>query len=126
MFDDNHGGSGLNSLIGTGKGKGPVTATKVETVAFDEVVSTLSAPIDFIKMDCEGGEYDLTYGSSPDSWASVQRLVLEYHDVEGQSWADLRDWYENVGLRVVREMPANDALGTAWLTREPVRSEHRP
>ena len=94
IYDDYGGGSGHNSLAGTGRTMSNSSATKVETVAFDEVVASLPAPIAFVKMDCEGGEYDLTFRSSPDSWASVQRLVLEYHDVEGQSWDGLRTWYE--------------------------------
>ncbi|HEX3460009.1 MAG TPA: FkbM family methyltransferase [Acidimicrobiales bacterium] len=117
VFDDNGGGSGTNGLVGAGRSVASGTATKVETVAFDEAVASTPAPIDFVKMDCEGGEYDLTYGSSRDSWASVQRLVLEYHEVEGQSWAQLRDWFGSVGLHVVRQKPVNDALGTAWLSR---------
>jgi FkbM family methyltransferase len=117
VFDDNGGASGTNGLIGAGRDVASGTATKVETVAFDEAVASTSAPIDFVKMDCEGGEYDLTFGSSRDSWASVQRLVLEYHQVEGQSWSKLRSWFEGVGLQVVKQAPITDALGTAWLSR---------
>ncbi len=120
IYDDYGEGSGHNSLAGTGRTMSNSSATKVETVAFDEVVASLPAPIAFIKMDCEGGEYDLTFRSSPDSWASVQRLVLEYHDVEGQSWEKLRAWYEKVGLQVVRHEPLTDTLGTAWLSRDPI------
>lgn len=120
VFDDNDGGSGTNALVGAGRAVASGTATQVETVAFDEAVASTSVPIDFVKMDCEGGEYDLTYGSSRDSWATVQRLVLEYHEVEGQSWDELRDWYEGIGLQVVRHEPVSHGLGTAWLSRGPI------
>ena len=117
VFDDNRGGSGTNALVGSGRAVASGTTTQVETVAFDEAVASTSAPIDFVKMDCEGGEYDLTYGSSRDSWASVDRMVLEYHPADGQSWDELRDWFKDVGLQVVRHKPVNQALGTAWLSR---------
>jgi len=69
-------------------------------------------------MDTEGGEYELVYNSSPRSWDPVQRLVLEYHDIPGQSWLRLRDWFAAVGLRVIRQEPVTENLGTAWLSRE--------
>jgi FkbM family methyltransferase len=118
-LEDNQGGSGLNGLVSAGRGS-IGTATRVETVPFDEVVAGGAAPVDFLKIDCEGGEYDLVYGSSPQSWASVQRVVLEYHEVPGQDWPKLRSWFEDVGLDVVRHLPSNEFLGAAWLSREPL------
>ena len=81
VFDLQGAGSGHNHLaFGELEGSG----VRVETVAFDEVVAAARGPIEVIKMDCEGGEYDLVYKSSPESWSTVQRLVLEYHDVDGR------------------------------------------
>lgn len=117
-LDDNGGGSGLNGLVEAGHGS-VGTATRVETVAFDQVVAG-SRPADLLKIDCEGGEYDLVYGSSPASWASVQRIVIEYHEVPGQSWAQLRSWFEEQGFRVVHHQPSSAVLGSAWLSREPL------
>ena len=71
-------------------------------------------------MDCEGGEYDLVYKSSPASWATVQRLVLEYHDVPGESWEEFRAWFAGVGLHVLRD-ERGPIAGTAWLSRTPLR-----
>ena len=34
-----------------------------------------------VKLDCEGGEYQLAYASKPESWDDVERVVLEYHDI---------------------------------------------
>ena len=118
-LDDNGAGSGLNGLVSAGHGS-TATSTKVQTVAFDEAVAATPAPIDVIKIDCEGGEYDLVYGSTPQSWASVQRVVLEYHAVPGQSWSDLRAWFANQGLTVQAHAPVHERLGSAWLSREPL------
>jgi FkbM family methyltransferase len=119
-LEDNGGGSGLNGLVSAGHASAVGTSTRVETVAFDEVVADGAAPVDLLKIDCEGGEYDLVYGSSPASWASVQRVVLEYHEVPGQTWPKLRDWFAGVGLNVVRHLPSSEYLGAAWLSREPL------
>jgi FkbM family methyltransferase len=119
-LDDNGGGSGLNGLVSAGHSAGVGTATRVQTVAFDEVVAEGGAPVDLLKIDCEGGEYDLVYGSSPASWASVRRVVLEYHEVPGQSWPQLRAWFEEIGFEVVRHLPSTEFLGAAWLSRDPL------
>lgn len=120
VFDDNGGGSGTNGLAAAGHEVVEGFGTQVQTIAFDEAVAAAPAPIDLIKMDCEGGEYDLVLNSSPRSWGSVQRLVLEYHEVPGRTWAELRTWFASVGLLVQRDEPVSDRLGTAWLSREPL------
>jgi FkbM family methyltransferase len=117
-FDDNGAGSGENSLVSSARGT--VGTVTVQTTTFDKAVAAAGAPIDFVKMDCEGGEYDLVYASSPSNWESVQRLVIEYHDVAGQSWDELRGWLEKVGLTVQREEPIGNGLGVAWMSRTPL------
>jgi len=117
IFDDNGGGSGLNGLQALGHSTG--TATKVETLAFDDAVALDTAPVDVVKIDCEGGEYDLVLGSSPQSWSTVQRVVAEYHPVAGRTWAAVRDWFAAAGLHLQDEKSA-DGYGCAWLSRDPL------
>lgn len=116
-FDDNGAGSGLNGLKNAGHSTG--TAVKVEAVSFDDVVAGLGAPVDVVKVDCEGGEYDLVLGSSPQSWVSVQRVVLEHHPVAGHGWPELREWFEAAGLHEQEEDFAG-FHGCVWLSREPL------
>lgn len=118
-FADNGGGSGTNGLVSAGHSVDDRPPIKVQTVTFDEVVASASSPIDFVKIDCEGGEYDLVLASSPQSWESVQRVVLEYHPVAGHEWPELMDWFERAGLRVEAESSAG-GYGTVWLSRTPL------
>jgi FkbM family methyltransferase len=121
-FDDNGAGSGLNGLVSANHHTG--TVTEVRTISFDDAVAAAPAPVDVVKIDCEGGEYDLVLGSSPASWASVQRVVIEYHPVPDQSWSELRAFFESVGLAV---QAADEAAGygCVWLSREPITlSQH--
>ena len=117
-FDLQGAGSGHNHLAFGDEVQG--SAARVETVAFDEVVAGARGPVRFVKMDCEGGEYDLVYKSSPESWARVDRLVLEYHTIDGESWEELRAWFADRGLHVLRDLRGPMA-GTAWLSRTPLR-----
>jgi FkbM family methyltransferase len=117
-FDDNGAGSGENSLVSSARGT--VGTITVQTTTFDKAVAAAGTPIDLVKMDCEGGEYELVYASSPASWASVQRLVIEYHPVTGQSWNELRTWLEKVGLSVQHEEQAGGGIGVAWMSKTPL------
>jgi FkbM family methyltransferase len=124
LFDDNDGGSVHNGLVQEDRrlvdgADAPAQRHTVEvpTTTFDKAVAAASAPPNLVKMDCEGGEYPLVYASSPESWASVEAVVMEYHPVPGQSWDELRAWLADVGLDVMRHESLRPGLGTAWLTR---------
>jgi FkbM family methyltransferase len=125
LLDDNSGGSVHNGLVreehrlvAGNDAQGHRSTVTVKTTTFDQAVSDSPAPFDVVKMDCEGGEYDLVYASSKDSWTSVQRIVMEYHPVDGESWDELRSWFQQVGLHTVRHVSNQPGLGTAWLSRE--------
>lgn len=121
-FDDNGAGSGLNGLATAGHATG--TATLVETTSFDDVVAGCPAPVDVVKIDCEGGEYDLVLGSDPAAWSDVQRVVLEWHPVSGHAWPELRDWFAGVGL-LVQDQDVAGVHGCVWLSREPLPAWRR-
>ena len=122
VFDDNGAGSGLNGLAAAGHSS--AAATRVETVSFDDAVTHAPAPVDVVKIDCEGGEFDLVLNSSPQSWASVQRVVIEHHPVPGHAWPELRDWFAAVGL-VEQDEDAFGQHGCAWLSRDPLPAASR-
>ncbi len=73
-------------------------------------------------VDTEGAQYDIVLGSDPSDWSDVQRLVLEYHPVDGHSWDELQTFFSKAGLEVAHlELGLfTDRLGTAWLSRTPL------
>jgi len=111
VLADNGGGSALNALVDSGDG------LSVETTTFDSIVGDLPRGADVVKIDCEGAEYDLVFGSAPESWDSVRRVVLEYHPHREHSWPELRRWFAERGLAVTAEQAENADQGTAWLAR---------
>lgn len=117
-YADNGAGSGLNGLVSADHDASG--ATEVRTVSFDEAAAATAAPVDVVKMDCEGAEYDLVLGSSPESWASVERVVLEYHPVSGHGWDELRDFFATAGLSVQQIVSTPRGYGCVWLSREPL------
>lgn len=124
VLEDSTPGSVHNGLVRDGHrlvdgddALGKRRAIEVETTTFDAAIANAQGPVDVVKMDCEGGEYELVYASSRASWDAVQRIVMEYHPVAGQSWAALSGWLADAGFEVVRHEPNGVGLGTAWLQR---------
>lgn len=124
LLDDNSGASVHNGLVryaerlvGGTDGGGRRDVLQVPTATFAQALAAAPAPIELVKLDCEGGEYALVSACTPQDWTAVQRVVLEYHPVPGQSWDELRDWFAGAGLHVVRHKPGRPGLGTAWLAR---------
>lgn len=124
QLDDNSGASVHNGLIRGDErlvhgddALGQRHTITVETTTFAKALADAGGSVEIVKMDCEGGEYGLVYGSSPDDWASVQRIVMEHHPVDGESWEALRQWFADAGLHVRRDDSDVSGLGTAWLSR---------
>ena len=109
---DNVHASALNGLTAPG---GRMVTVPCRT--FAEVVAAAGGRVDLVKLDTEGAEYAIVLGSDPADWASVQTLVMEYHDVPGHSWSELEAFLAGAGLHLVRHEPAGPRQGTVWLRR---------
>ena len=114
---DNAGASGLNSINGASTGG---TTVEVPAVSFRTALDRLGGTVDVVKMDIEGGEYAVLAGSDPAEWAPAQRVVMEYHDVEGHDFAEVEKFFDTAGLKVVRHEPVTDRLGVVWFSRDPL------
>jgi FkbM family methyltransferase len=114
-FADNAGGSSLNGLtapVGT-------TTITVPAVPVAQVLrdAARGGRVDVVKIDTEGAEYDVVLSSSPDDWAVVERVVLEYHDVPGHGRDELLAFFDRAGLVEVAHEPVGPRQGTSWLRR---------
>lgn len=75
--------------------------------------------IDLLKMDCEGGEYSILEGMSPDTASRIGLMVGEYHAVHGNGLEDFRQalsrrfphWVLRVVTSSVAPLPSAD-IGT--------------
>jgi FkbM family methyltransferase len=118
-FADNGAGSGLNGVTAPAG----TTVIKVPCITFVEALDRAGGAVDVVKIDTEGAEYDIVLGSEPTDWKDVQRAVLEHHDVDGHSWAELVQFFAEAGLSIAREERVTDELGVAWLSRTPLASD---
>lgn len=114
-FVDSGTASGHNGLTAP---DGLGSEVTVPSVPFDEAVRRVGADVQIVKMDVEGAEYDIVLSSSPSSWASVRKVVMEYHPMAGHSLDELLAFFSAVGLEPIKHDPGKRAgLGVIWLAR---------
>lgn len=71
--------------------------------------------IDLLKIDIEGGEYDLLYGLPKEKFDKIDKLVLEYHYVAGESSIDLSNYLVSLGYKVNIHKGLGFLIGTGTL-----------
>lgn len=78
-----------------------VKAFKKAIVSLDEVFNLIrSGKIDFLKMDCEGCEYEIISKRNLNSLRKVKKMVMEYHEIETKSARHLKEILERVNFTV--------------------------
>ncbi len=87
--------------------------SKTLTQVFEEL--NLSR-CDFLKMDCEGAEYDILLTCPPDTLGKIWHISLEYHDgITRFSHRDLVDFLRAAGFEVhTTPNPAHHEIGFLW------------
>lgn len=90
----------------------------VEVVSFDSIVEEQDSRIDLVKLDCEGSEYDIVEGSTPETFERIDQVVLEYHPRPG-GFDLLKQRLGSFGIELVAHQPSTvtPGLGTAWFAR---------
>lgn len=95
-------------------------AITVKTIGFGDLIrmNNLSR-ISFLKIDCEGGEYDIMLNPDFEAMAGrIDQLVLEYHPVEGHDLNELASLLRDHGLEMTAHKDGYFAgQGTALFRR---------
>ncbi len=95
-------------------GKAMGEAISVPSVTLDQIFADLGLErCDFLKIDCEGAEYEILFHASEQTLRRIRHVAMEYHDgVTSYSHADLISFFENKGFHVSnRPSPAHRRLG---------------
>ena len=83
-------------------------------VAFSTVLERIGGKIDLLKIDCEGGEWDIFENAAP--FLSVRMIRMEYHLLDGKSLEDLRRAAGRIGFEIVK-LEENSGFGIAWMEK---------
>lgn len=93
---------------------------RVPVISLDDVFSQCELRrCDLLKIDCEGGEYDILLHASPETLAKIRHISLEYHEgVTAFSHDHLVRELERHGFQVrIQPNPAHRHLGYLYASR---------
>ncbi len=95
---------------------GLIPSLEVQALTLEDVLET---KCDFLKMDCEGCEFDVLFGTSPTILERIPRMCLEYHDGFTQfTHTDLISYLHRHGFRTrVTPNPVHPYLGFLYAHR---------
>ena len=71
---------------------------RIKCLSLDEVLTEIDH-CNLLKIDCEGGEYEIFYGAKPETLRSIDKIVCEYHDGEHGTGKQLKDFFEANSFR---------------------------
>jgi hypothetical protein len=75
--------------------------------------------IDLLKMDCEGAEYEILFGTPRDVLAKIAEIRMEIHDfgIAGCHPANLKEFLGSQSFAVTREVRTSAREGSLWFRR---------
>jgi len=76
--------------------------TRVKTITLKKFMKVNKIDrIDFLKMDCEGVEYEILFKSPDSVLKNIRKISMEYHDIDGErSMTSLKRFLEKKGFSV--------------------------
>jgi FkbM family methyltransferase len=98
---------------------------EVQALSFDQIMQEHKLPrCDFLKIDCEGGEFDILFNISLQTLRKIKHISVEYHNgVTSFSHDDLINFFQINGFDVrIRKDRVHPELGTLYATN----SDYRP
>lgn len=107
-------GSGDNANLQT------VKETTIPVITLEQVLEEkVDQRIDLLKLDCEGAEYEILLNQDPRIFKKIDRIVMEYHDLNDQcNHCVLTYLFETLGYQVCRyENLVHDDLGYLYAER---------
>ena len=100
-------------------------ANTVAAIALETVINRLpDQRCDLLKIDCEGGEFDIILNSSPEVLKQIDRITLEYHNgYTEHTHTDLLVHLQRAGFNTRLESnPVHEYLGLVYAERNGLTS----
>jgi FkbM family methyltransferase len=108
LFLGNATETGGHSLV-LGAGRSSI---KIKTTTLQSVMEKYQLPrIDFLKLDCEGSEYEILSNLPPELWQKIHKIGMECHDVDKDRNVDtLQTLLADKGYKEIKRLPISPGL----------------
>jgi len=75
--------------------------TSVEAIPLSDVFATYNiSTCDFLKVDCEGAEYDILLSTPGDVLNKIQTIVMEYHNSDKHNQSEIVTYLKGHGFKI--------------------------
>lgn len=116
------GASVQHTTTGSTRQGSAVRELRVQSISLDDLFTGAGAiaKCDFMKMDCEGAEYDIFFNASAATLAKIDRICMEYHDeLTPHNHAELAQFFQSHGYMVKTERnPVHGYIGLMYAERK--------
>ena len=72
---------------------------------------------DFLKMDCEGAEYNILFNTPKSVLEKMEKIAMEYHVVEEKSGEAMKEFLEKNGFKVIMTEPSDIGTGMIYAVK---------
>ncbi len=86
------------------------TGLSVGCTTLDEIIGEIKH-CDLLKIDCEGGEYEIFYQADPASLKQIDKIICEYHDGPQGTGEELKNFFEANSFKTDMFKSFDDATG---------------
>ena len=85
----------------------------IKLTGLDVAIARIGGKLDLLKLDCEGGEWEIFLKSKP--FRSIRHIRMEYHFNSQNNLTSLTSAASELGFEITRLRPNGDFFGIAWL-----------
>lgn len=109
--DENTGG---HSFYDKNQGTSKIV---VEATTLEELIRKNNIErIDFLKMDCEGGEYKIFFESNDETLAKINKISMEFHNLNDElNLTTLKNFLERKNFKVVKAFYTSNQTSVGML-----------
>jgi FkbM family methyltransferase len=107
-------GVAVKHSTASAKASDSASALRVEGITLEDAFRKAGlSQCDLLKVDCEGGEYEIFLNAPDETLARIRRISMEYHDgCTPHSHAELADFFRQHGFSVaLRANPVHPQIG---------------
>lgn len=115
LSDNNHNNSIHTPYSADNHKTAKVQATTLERIFHKHRI----AHCDLLKIDCEGAEYDIFEHTSPETFAQIGAIFMEYHEHFGRTHKELQQLLHAQGFKTKHLQPSkySNQLGIMFLVK---------
>src|SRR5262249_53572562 len=93
------------------------STVRVPCISLEQILSANCLDrVDLLKVDCEGAEYDILYGSPPHIFDKIAEIRMEYHElgVERCGGEGMREFLKSRNYLISFDGAVTSTGGTLW------------